>query len=118
MKPYSFSIIWSEEDNAYVATVPEFKNLSGFGGTREEALKQGQVALEGYLESARESDVELPEPEKLSDYSGQLRVRMPRNLHRELALSAHRNNVSLNTYMIHLLSANHAHSEMSAKRHE
>ena len=38
------------------------------------------------------------------DKSGQLRLRIPKDLHKDLALSADRQGVSLNTYMIYLLS--------------
>ena len=106
MLPYSINLMWSDEDEGYIATSPEFKNLSAFGKTAEEALKEAKVALEGYLETLKEENQKLPEPLKLSTYSGQIRLRMPRELHRNLAISAEKENVSLNTYMLYLLSAN------------
>lgn len=40
----------------------------------------------------------------MTPYSGQLRLRMPRNLHAELSNEAGDENISLNTYIVTLLS--------------
>lgn len=48
---YSINIIWSDEDNGYIATVPEFRNLSAFGKTSEEALKEAKIILDVYIET-------------------------------------------------------------------
>lgn len=106
MEKYSVNIMWSDEDNGYVATMPEFKNLSAFGNTYEEALEEAKVAAEGFIEALRAENLPLPEPNKASEYSGQIRFRMPRDLHQRLSIEAQRQGVSLNTYMVHLLSMN------------
>lgn len=107
MEHYSINIAWSDEDEGYIATVPEFKNLSAFGTTPDEALKEAHIALEGYIETYKTDNIPLPEPQKVADYSGQTRLRMPRGLHRSLAAAAQQENVSLNTYMVTLLSTNY-----------
>jgi antitoxin HicB len=101
---YSINLIWSDEDQGFVATVPEFKNLSAFGATREEALNEAQSAIDAYLETLEEDGISAPQADKFSNYSGQIRLRMPRQLHRTLANAAASDGVSLNTYMVHLLS--------------
>jgi len=108
MEHYSINITWSNEDEGYVATVPEFKNLSAFGETQDEALKEARIVLEGYIEAYKTDNIPLPEPHQAADYSGQTRLRMPRDLHRALAIASQRQGVSLNTYMIMLLSTNYA----------
>ena len=108
MIPYSINLIWSDEDKGYIATVPEFKNLSAFGETPDSALKEAQIAIEGYIKTIQESGDEMPEPKKVNSYSGQIRFRMPRQLHKSLTRSAESEGVSLNTFMVHLLSANYA----------
>jgi len=102
---YSFKIFWSPEDEAYVVTVPEFPGLSAFGDTPEEALAEASQALEGFLETYREEGWPLPAPRTLPEYSGQLRLRMPSWLHRALAERAEAEGVSLNTYIVSLLSS-------------
>jgi len=107
MEKYSLNIVWSDEDRGYVATIPELKNLSAFGETYEEALKEATIAAEGYLETLREENLAPPAACKLSEYSGQIRLRMPRDLHQKLTVESERQGVSLNTYMISLLSMNY-----------
>ncbi|MCK9594216.1 MAG: toxin-antitoxin system HicB family antitoxin [Candidatus Omnitrophica bacterium] len=112
MGKYSINIVWSDEDAGFIATIPEFKNLSAFGNTYEEALKEAETVLEGYIESLKAENVPLPEPHKISEYSGQTRLRMPRDLHQAIALGAQRQGVSQNTYMVMLLSMNYTINSM------
>lgn len=104
MVKYSINILWSQEDNGFIATVPEFPSLSAFGETYEEALKEAQSALEGYITVLSEDGENLPEPNTVNNYSGQIRIRMPRELHRQLAMESGQQNMSLNSYMVSLLS--------------
>ncbi len=104
MEQYSVSIKWSDEDEGFIATVPELEGLSAFGITQGEALAELDVAADAYLESWRASGRPLPSPEKVSAYSGQLRLRMPKDLHARMAHGARHQGVSLNTYLVSLLS--------------
>jgi len=104
MEQYSVSIKWSDEDEGFIATVPELEGLTAFGKTQGEAMAELDVAADAYLESWRASGRPLPSPEKISAYSGQLRLRMPKDLHARMAHVARRQGVSLNTYLVSLLS--------------
>ncbi len=104
MFKYSLQIKWSDEDNGYIATAPELPGLSAFGKTQEEAVSELKVAAEAYLESLKESGQALPVPKKLALYSGQIRFRMPKSLHAKLAAAAEADDISLNTYIVSLLS--------------
>jgi len=53
---YSIHINWSEEDKGFIATVPELKNLSAFGDSYEEALKEIQIAIKLYLDTLNLDD--------------------------------------------------------------
>lgn len=112
MFKYSINIIWSDEDNGYIATVPEFPNLSVFGETYENALREAKTVVEGYIETLEEEKLPIPAPNKLVVYSGQTRIRMPKVLHQRLAEQAERQAVSLNTYMVSLLSMNYNFSRI------
>lgn len=62
---YSMLIQWSEEDNCYVVTSPEWANYLGpitDGNTYEEAARKGLNALENMMEFAEERGEVLPEP--------------------------------------------------------
>lgn len=112
MLQYSINIIWSDEDEGYIATMPEFKNLSTFGKTYEEAIEEAKIAAEGYIEALKEENLPPPAAYKLSNYSGQTRLRIPRILHQRLTEEAQRQGVSLNTYMVSLLSVNYGFSKV------
>ncbi len=111
MLNYSINIVWSDEDEGYIATIPELKNLSAFGETYEEALKEIKIAAEGYIEALESEKMPPPENYKVSSYSGQTRLRMPQHLHQLLAQEAQQQGVSLNTYMVYLLSFNYGVSK-------
>ena len=104
MERYSINLCWSGEDGGYIATVPEFENLSAFGETAEEALSQAKDALQGFFETYSAQGLPLPEPRKRPRHSGQLRLRMPSSLHERLSVTAEHEGVSLNTLIVSLLS--------------
>lgn len=105
---YSVTIRWSDEDESYIATAPELPGLSAFGDTEEEALRELETAQELFLEVMKERGDPIPEPHALPAASGQLRLRMPKSLHADLAEAAAEDGVSLNSYILTLLSARHA----------
>lgn len=115
MFKYSISLVWSDEDDCYIATIPEFPGLSAFGDTPEEAAEEAKIAAEGFIEVYKEDGCKLPEPEKFSSYSGQIRVRMPKSLHAKLSQEAKKEEVSLNQYMVHLLSERNIQNSIDRK---
>ena len=53
MYKYAIEIFYSEEDNGYIAVVPELRGCSAFGETEEEALEEVKIAMELWLETAK-----------------------------------------------------------------
>jgi len=62
LKDYHINIFYSEDDQGYIADIPDLKFCSAFGKTQEEALAEALKAKEAWLLSARENDIEIPEP--------------------------------------------------------
>ena len=62
MKDYQINIFYSEEDECYVADIPDLVYCSAFGDTPEEALAEVQIAKEAWIADAREAGDPLPEP--------------------------------------------------------
>ena len=104
MSKYSFQVFWSDEDREYVALLPEFPHLNALAPTAEGAVREAQVVLEMVLDHMAEIGETPPEPQVLSSFSGQIRVRMPRTLHQKLAGRARMEDVSLNTLIVSLLA--------------
>jgi predicted RNase H-like HicB family nuclease len=59
---YEIDVFWSEEDQAFLAEVPDLPGCMAHGSTHEEALAEAQQAIEGWIELLRESGDPVPEP--------------------------------------------------------
>jgi predicted RNase H-like HicB family nuclease len=62
MKDYHINIFYSDEDEGYIADIPDLKFCSAFGHTQEEALKEVQTAKAAWLETARAEGRPIPFP--------------------------------------------------------
>ncbi|NOZ93607.1 MAG: type II toxin-antitoxin system HicB family antitoxin [Acidobacteria bacterium] len=62
MKDYHINLFFSEEDEGWIADIPDLTHCSAFGETPEEALEQVQIAKELWLEAARAEHRPIPEP--------------------------------------------------------
>ncbi|MGR3177121.1 MAG: type II toxin-antitoxin system HicB family antitoxin [Candidatus Anammoxibacter sp.] len=63
MKDYHINIFYSDEDEGYVADIPDLKYCSAFGTTPEEALNEALTAKEAWLETARLNKKPIPNPQ-------------------------------------------------------
>jgi len=59
---YAIEIFYSDEDEGFIAVVPELPGCSAFGETEEEALSEVKMAVGLWLDTAREEGREIPEP--------------------------------------------------------
>jgi len=62
MYKYEVIVYWSEEDQAYIAEVPELPGCMADGVTYEEALENVQVAICEWIETAESLGREIPAP--------------------------------------------------------
>jgi len=62
MQKYSVIIRYSEEDNCYVASVPELVGCMAHGDTRDEAIREIQDALSIHIEMMQKQGDAMPEP--------------------------------------------------------
>jgi hypothetical protein len=67
-----------------------------------------------WIETAYEDGQDIPLPTYPEEYSGKFNVRLPRSLHRELVAVAERQGVSLNQYVVCLLSRRDAQARIEA----
>lgn len=58
---YVTEIIYSDEDERFIAVIPELPGYSAFSGTKEEALHEVKVAVSLWLSVAREESKTIPE---------------------------------------------------------
>ena len=53
---------WDEDTEAWVTRVPELNNISTFGKTQEEALRQTRELVLGYIDTMRDHHLRVPLP--------------------------------------------------------
>ena len=62
MKDYHINIFFSQEDEEYIADIPDLAMCFAFGSTPAEALAEVETAKEIWLETARAEGKPIPEP--------------------------------------------------------
>jgi predicted RNase H-like HicB family nuclease len=62
MTKYEIILYWSAEDDTFIAEVPELAGCSADGGTRLDALANVEIAIQEWIETARELGRLIPEP--------------------------------------------------------
>jgi len=63
MSKYEIIIYWSEIDNAYIAEVPELAGCMADGKTYFEALKNAEIIINEWIETAQSLNRKIPEPQ-------------------------------------------------------
>jgi len=61
-KKYEIIIFWSEEDEAFIAEVPELPGCKADGTTYQEALKNAEQIIDEWIETAIELGRPIPQP--------------------------------------------------------
>lgn len=62
MYKYEIIIYWSNEDEAFVAEIPELSGCMAHGNTLEDALKNAKEAIQLWIDTAKEFGDPIPEP--------------------------------------------------------
>ena len=101
--PYTFELI-KEDSGIYFVKVKELPGCMSNGKTADEAMENIKDVMEIWLESSLRRGLEIPLPEVMREYSGRFIVRVPASLHKKLALEAKKEGVSLNQYVVSILS--------------
>ena len=101
---YRIVVEWSDEDQAFIARVPAFPGCIAHGETAEKATHEAERAAELMLDVLREDRKAPPPEDAVADFSGQLRLRLPKSLHEEVSRLATAEGVSLNTLLLALVA--------------
>ncbi len=62
MKDYHINILYSEEDQSYIADIPDLEFCSAFGDSPEDALREVRLAQVAWLDATRELGNPIPPP--------------------------------------------------------
>ena len=93
---YTYRVTWSEDDKEYVGLCAEFPSVSWLAQTPETALKGIRKLVADVVKDMHDNGETVPEPIASRHYSGKFMVRVPPDVHRNLAIKAAESGVSLN----------------------
>ena len=55
-------IYWSDTDNAFIVEVPELPGCMADGATYVEAVKQAEIVIQEWIDTAKELNCPIPDP--------------------------------------------------------
>jgi predicted HicB family RNase H-like nuclease len=93
---YTYRVFWSEEDQEYVGLCTEFHGLSWLTKTPGGALRGIRKVVAEVLADMEKTGETPPTPISCRSFSGKFVVRVPPDVHRELAIKAAEDGISLN----------------------
>jgi predicted RNase H-like HicB family nuclease len=62
MEKYSYIIQYDEDNEIYVASIPELQGCMAHGDTPEDAIKEVRIVMEMWLDVAEEKGLDIPKP--------------------------------------------------------
>ncbi len=101
---YTYRVTWSAEDDEYVGLCAEFPSLSWLAKTPESVLAGIRELVADIIKDLRENGEEAPQAIAGKKYSGKFMVRVPPEVHRNLAIQAAESGVSINCLVSSRLS--------------
>ncbi len=66
MNKYLIQIFWSDEDQGYIALVPDLPGCNAFGETQQQALAEVNIAIELWIQVCQQAGEPIPNPTHLS----------------------------------------------------
>ena len=93
----------------WLAEILDLPGCMADGATPNEAMESVEEAKELWISAHLEDGYEVPEPSDAREFSGRFVLRIPKSLHRSLALEAKREGVSLNQNIMTRLAATAGH---------
>jgi len=102
--PFIVRPLSKEDGGGYLIEFPDLPGCVSDGETVDEAIENGKDAVECWIADAKKHGDEIPLPGGRENFSGKFMQRVPKSLHRQLSEYAKRENTSLNSYVLHLIS--------------
>lgn len=100
---YRLDVI-ADPDGGYVIDFPDLPGCMTQIETLDQVAPMATEIKELWIETEYDHGHDIPLPTYPEEYSGKFNVRLPRSLHRQLAEAAEADGVSLNQYVVLLLT--------------
>jgi len=101
---YTYRVEWSEEDKTHIARCLEFPSLMAHGDTIEGALKEIKEVVLNTIEWMDFENERIPEPFGMKRFKGNLTLRVPAEVHKNLVIKSAEEGVSVNQYILSKIS--------------
>lgn len=101
---YSWETIFDRESGRYTATIKEFPGCIAEGESRQEALDNLESIGRTWLEISLERGLDIPPPVENQQYSGNIPLRVPKDMHARIAMQATSEGISRNQFIVNTLS--------------
>jgi predicted HicB family RNase H-like nuclease len=101
---YTYRVTWSEDDQEYIGLCVEFPSLSWLTKTPEAALQGIRKIVSDSVMDMRDRGETPPSPLSGKNFSGRFIIRLPPEVHRDLAIKAAEEGISLNRLISSKLS--------------
>lgn len=104
--PYKI-VFYPASEGGYVAEIPDLPGCLTQGDDMQDTLKMIEDAKASWIDIAMQDGDDIPEPESDTEekYSGKFLVRIPKSLHKDLAVRAKKEDVSINQLATYLFSS-------------
>ncbi|NRA46282.1 MAG: type II toxin-antitoxin system HicB family antitoxin [Oligoflexales bacterium] len=97
---YAYNVMWSEEDDCFIASVLEIPNIKAHGDSHEDAMREIKTVTAFTLRLMKDEGEVIPEPLSKKNYSGKFTLRMSKETHKKLVIESTIAGVSLNSFII------------------
>ncbi len=111
---YPFEVIM-EPEGGCVIRFPDLPGCLTQVGSLADVGPMAEEVRTLWIETAYDQGLAIPLPSYRGEYSGKFNLRLPRSLHRSLAEAAERDGVSLNQYVVMLLSRGDSEAQMERR---
>ena len=101
---YTYRVEWSEEDKTHIARCLEFPSLMAHEDTIEGALKEIKEVVLSTIEWMDAENERIPEPFGMKRFKGNLTLRVPAEVHKNLVIKSAEEGVSVNQYILSKIS--------------
>ena len=104
--PFELRKLSKEDGGGYLISYIDFNDCISDGETIEEAIENGLDALNGLIETLKELNKPIPQPNSKRNLkvSGKFLIRLPKSLHTTLLNQAKLDNISMNTLAVALIA--------------
>jgi antitoxin HicB len=102
--PFIIRHLSKDEGGGYLIEFPDLPGCISDGETIEEAIENGNDAINCWVDAAKASGRHIPRPGELEKQSGKWVQRVPKSIHMRLVKKADEEGVSLNTLVITIIA--------------